>query len=399
MIKVLYVGYAINKDDCNKQLGASVAGNNMQLGILKGINNDNDINLEIMTINQIASFPKVRNKYIKNKIIELDSNMYSKGISFINIPFIKQITQGISVFNFIRKEIKKCNKIKILTFNNQPIIGLPINILKKFYKFEATCILADPPVNLEKNKIIYFFRNIENFIVKKTLLQYEKMIILNKGVLEYYNITNNYLIIDGGFSKENFNFEFNEEYKVDKNTIRIVFTGAITEYNGLKILIDSMNFIKLKNIELVICGDGDVSLINYIQYLAKKDRRINYIGKVSNKDAIKIQKEASFLINPRIKNDFISKVTFPSKMIEYMLSKKPVLSTDLNGLTKDYLKFLNIIDTSSPKKLAEDIEYHIQLDYNALLKKADRGFRMIYKEKCWEKQSKKICDFLRKSLR
>ena len=87
------------------------------------------------------------------------------------------------------------------------------------------------------------------------------------------------------------------------------------------------------------------------------DYRIKYFGNRPNEEVIEYQKKAKILINPRFSSNEFTKYSFPSKLIEYMSSGTPVLTTRLLGIPDDYEDKMFYID--------EETIYGLQ---NALLR-------------------------------
>ena len=391
-MKLIYVGYAIDKNLCDSQIGASVAGNNMQLGILDELIDKKDIDLDVITVYPTASYPTVRDIVFRKEYIKVTDKVRSTLIGFINIPFLKEITQAISILTSTKKILNENDNVKILTFNARPSISIPLLILKKIYKFEIICLLADPPVDIQerfglKKIIMNIFWN----IIRKSILYYDKIIALNKEAINIYAPKKPYLIVDGGISiNESDYIDLNSEYEKDKKII--LFTGALTEYNGIIEMIEAMDLISDEMIELHIYGSGPLE-----EYVRKKSQLMSnviYKGVVSNKKIKIIQREATLLINPRRTNDLISKVTFPSKMIEYMLSGTPVLSTKLNGLSDEYLEHIYLINSLEPLELAKTIKDVLEYDSSDRYIKQENARLFILNNKTWNVQVNKIYNFI-----
>lgn len=391
-MKVVYIGYAIDKESCDKQLGASVAGNNMQLGILKELKNKMKHCLDIISVYPTASYPKEKKIYFKTHTNKISKNIESILVGFINIPFIKDLTQSISVFRNVRKIIKKEKECKILTFNARPSVAIPSIILKKIYKCELICLLADPPVDIQEryglNKIIM---NIFWKLIEKSILKYDKIIALNKKAIEIYAPNKPYIIIDGGIDIED--YEISKKEIISKHNKKvIVFSGALTEYNGIKEAIQAMNYVKNKNIELHIYGNG--YLQEYVERAERFNPNVIYKGIVSNKEMRMLQSSSDLLINPRRVDDMISKVTFPSKIIEYMLSRTPVISTRLNGLTDEYLENIYILDNLEPEYFGKTIQQILEKSEEELHLVGENAAKFILNNKSWKNQCEKIYKFI-----
>ena len=106
------------------------------------------------------------------------------------------------------------------------------------------------------------------------------------------------------------------------------------------------------------------------------------------------QQEVGILINPRLVNDPISLYTFPSKIIEYLLSGVPVITTKINGLTKGYLDNLFVVDGETPSEIAKTIDFVIKQDKDYLIQKTKNARLFIIQNKNWKIHCEKINEFL-----
>lgn len=110
-----------------------------------------------------------------------------------------------------------------------------------------------------------------------------------------------------------------------RETYRMLYAGSLEAYNGLEPLIEAFSRINDRSLRLEILGDG--SLSGRVAAAAAKDSRIEFRGRVSRGDVAARTSDADLLINLRDLNHPIAKYSFPSKLIEYMASMTPVLTS------------------------------------------------------------------------
>ena len=101
------------------------------------------------------------------------------------------------------------------------------------------------------------------------------------------------------------------------------------------------------------------------------------------------------LINPRVINDPIAEVTFPSKTFEYMLSGTPVLTTRLNGYSEEYEGKMIFTESDSAEQIAEGIEKVKKMGKEELENISREAKNFVMEKRCWSVQSKKIADFIK----
>lgn len=395
-MKYVYIGNTINKNGSNNKKGVSIAGNKMQVGIVKGLHKILGNDLRVLTVYPIAAYPKEKDIFIKRNILKITERIESVSISFVNILGIKQITQVLGVFIELKNIVKNNDeKIKLICFNAFPYTALPTIAISKIYKLDSICILADLPIEvIKRNFLGKVLRCIDTILCKWCIKQFDKLIVLNEEAIKTYANDKPYIVIDGGFDIDDMN-----DIKLDNTNKRkieapiMLYSGALIEYNGIKNLVEAVKRSINKNYTIEIYGDGPLK--DYVDKESKYESRIKYMGNIPNDDMMKRQKEVDFLINPRPVNDLVSKVTFPSKIIEYMLSGTPVITTKLNGLTKDYNRYLNYFDGDSIEALSNGLDKITNKDYNNLLDKSIKGQTFIINNKNWDRQCEVIYEFIK----
>ena len=394
MKKIMFLGYVVSPDEANVASGASVAGNKMQWNIIKNLKNIEDIDISCITVTPLASYPSDKKIYQRKEERKLFQNVKVNRISYLNLPVIKQMWQIINVYRMAKKIIDKEKIDMIFCFNLFPQIGIPMRWLKrKFPNLETVCLLADLPIddNTERKGVSRWLRNIMEKSTWKSMKMCDKYIVLNKHVIEKYLPNKAYIVIDGGVAKEDIEKYNNKITKCTEHNI--VYSGALTEYNGIKNLIKVMNELKETNIYLDIYGSG--YLEEEVKQAERDNCHIRYHGRVSNAEVMKKQQEAWLLVNPRNVNDPIAQVTFPSKIFEYLLSGTPVLSTKLNGYSDEYNEIMIFCDDSvlEISKTIREIYYKSDSELNNLALQAKE---FIINQRNWEIQTKKIYNFIKR---
>ncbi len=394
-MKVLYLGYAININDCNKFKGPSIAGAKMENGLIGGLKKFYKDDLDIITVLPIARYPLEKKIIIKKKIRLINNNIKVLQIGFTNIFLIKQVTQMISVlFNCLKWTLRNHKeKRTIFVYNSYVITSIPILLISKFSNVKCICILADPPIAVELKGIKSWLGNVENKFIKYIINLFGSMIVLNKYVIKEYNYKNRFMIMEGAINNDE--ITKTNESKIDLNEKKIVFSGALTEYNGIKILIQAFNKIKDKNYKLFIYGSGHLE--EYIKSEVKLNENIVFCGLKDNYEVRNAQGIADLLINPRPTNTKISKMTFPSKLIEYMCSGTPVLTTKLNGIGEEYFEHLLFIEEETSEGIAKSIIDFFEMPQSIREKIGISAKEFIKSNKTWEVQGGKIVDFINES--
>jgi hypothetical protein len=145
----------------------------------------------------------------------------------------------------------------------------------------------------------------------------------------------------------------------------------------------------------------DVTLSRYIRFknilpISEENMLLNFI---SNEEIINLERNSYCLVNPKLIDNEISRVTFPSKIHEYLTNNAHIISTRLSGVNKDYYNFM--IPTEN-----DTVEAHKIAIINAL---KETDFQIEEKSKIiknyamefltWEKKALELYQFLIKIIR
>jgi glycosyltransferase involved in cell wall biosynthesis len=205
----------------------------------------------------------------------------------------------------------------------------------------------------------------------------KKPYIVIEGVVEYknYEIKNNSII---------------EKYPI----FTILYAGGIREEFGILKFVKIFKKINNSEINLHIYGSGNEE--EELREIIKNDNRIKYFGKVSSEEIMKYEEKATLLINPRPTDRIFTKYSFPSKIMEYLSSGTPILSTKLSGISEEYEKYIIWVEKETEIKFIKQIEILYNTDRNSLKEIGLMGKAFVNKEKNKIVQAKKVIQLIKK---
>lgn len=110
--------------------------------------------------------------------------------------------------------------------------------------------------------------------------------------------------------------------------LRLFYGGGISKHRGLQLVIQSFQNVKDKDIELLIVGDG-----SYLQHLKRLtnslelEEMVTFFGWKPLNELTELMLQADVLLIPHQKSEH-SDSTIPHKLFQYMLTGKPILTTN-----------------------------------------------------------------------
>lgn len=377
---IIIVGSCVKKEDMGKFPNISVAGNKMLLGFAEGFAL-NDCTVECVSI---TARSMRRLKKNGEPLVQCKENYSSNGVNFnvikyVNTILLKQLTISRSIYKELKRLVKKYSseEIVLCVFNTISYIARPTLRISKKYKISTCGIIADLPIKCKKN----FLQKIEDKLEIETVKSFDYLVPLSKYTAIDFGNNTPYCVVEAGLA------EFFAPIESENNDV--VYTGSLNCLSGMQLLIECAEKFVGTSVKFHVYGAGEYegALIEAVA----KGYPIIYHGRVSNLDAINAQRKAKILICPRLPDDFTTRYTFPSKVLEYMSCGVPVITNDLAGIPDDYYDYINVIkdDVNSWFKCINDIFENYQ-NYSD---KAKMGLAYIKAEKNWKQQTKKVLSF------
>jgi hypothetical protein len=334
MYKRIFVSHVVPKHLIEK-LNVSPAANYFSYNLLSS-----------NAFDQIISF-------LPTNLDKIDKKEFSQNIKSIQVRFLphKGIFKCINIFcENIQLVFSIHRKSNVWFYNLTPAILLAFIILR-YFRLTVNCYVI----------VLDYTPPSKRFSLQHLIL---KLINHAKGIIalsDNPNFTNKRKKIIPGIVPA----LAKKAEAMQKINYSFLLSGILVENRSPEMILNL--FSKLPQYTLYITGIfGDEKTV--IEY-SKKYSNIKYFGYLPYEDYMKVLEEVSFCINSRNPNFEENKYNFPSKVIEYLLNNKIVISTmkysQLEGI--DYL-FIEL----NRKKLY-DFFYNLQQDEQSLLRYANQS--------------------------
>ncbi len=391
MNKLLYLSTALPKEEVdrlrqkqydfssNAMLPISVFHGNILAGLQK----------QYDEITALSGVPIDRKHH---KILRYSAHKFQKGNltfkvpGFFNLPGIKQLTTIFKIYwhtlCWLQKNKKHhCNIIIDGTFYTGLI---PLWLAKKTAKAKTAAIIVDyypfmdPNVNGRSQRLYYkLLTAIDRFIFVTDHLEQ----LVNRGHKPF-------MIMEGLVSKEL------PQGSAETVEDCCLYAGGLQEIYGIKNLVDAFLETDLPY-SMHFYGNGD--MIDYITEAGKKDPRIQYKGIVTHDELLILERKAKLLINPRpVRGELDTRFNFPSKLMEFMQSGRPAITTRLLGIPQEYDGYMFFFEEDTKDALREGIERVLAHPEEDLATFGRNAADFVNKNKNSDVTAKRIFDLINK---
>lgn len=303
---------------------------------------------EVLSAPFIGSYPNRSNLMYFNGFEE-SQNEY-KYVHFLNIWGLRNFSRARALKKAIRDFIRLDDDEKLIVVYSPhtPFLQAAAFAKKKDPRIKINLVIPDLPQYMNLNaKISLAYRVCKKFDIRlfnKLNRKMDTYVLLTEAMKEKVDIENKrYTVVEGIVRSDAFEEAAKKKRLVERDSEckYIVYTGKMQEKFGVKNLVDEFCKCSDSSYKLILCGKGDLDL--YIQEKAQSDSRIVALGQVTPQVANEWVMKADVLVNPRQNNEEYTKYSFPSKVIEYLLSGNPVVCYKLDGMPNEYADFVHFV--------------------------------------------------------
>ena len=308
-------------------------------------------------------------------------------IPAIRNPLLKAVCVGFGTF-FQTLTLGNRDSAVVIDVLNR-VAGLSAMLAARLSGKQCIGIITDPPDMLSGSR---FSKGLANFVIRHCT----GYVLLTQAMNDLLNPGNKPYVVMEGHSDISMEAQVPDLAK--KTTPRVVlYAGGITLRNGIDNLVDGFRMASLENTRLHLYGNGDY--VPTLQKVAAEDDRVFYGGMAMNAEVVRMEQEATLLVNPRPTGEPYMKYCFPSKTMEYMASGTPVLTTALPGIPAEYHPYVYLLEDETPEGVARTLEEILSNTEEDLFRKGCEARRYILEERNNMIQAKRLLDMLRSMKR
>lgn len=401
-MEILYYGTVCDEKLYNQILKISsnpymVAQYSFETALLSEIIK-NKLNIYCQYIPQAPRFPIFKKIFFFRETRNGINNIILKYIPTINFPILKFLSIFVSTLiistKWCVKNYKEENKLLLSSINYLPV-SFANHIVARVFSIKNVCIFTDTMEfrNLPERINSYsFLKRIlwpyYRKIVCWTENEYKGYILFSKYMNEIVNLKKRpFIVVEGIFNEKDLTF-----FDVTDRKKAILFAGSLFKQYGVLKIIEAFNLMPKLGYELWIAGSGELN--NEIIEKMRINENIKYFGFLPRNKVFQLEQSASLLINIRDAKESFTRYSFPSKLLEYLASGTPVLTSRLSGIPNEYYEYLFFTESINPKEIKNDIMRILNLSQERRNEIGIVNRQFILSQKNVSNQTRIILEFL-----
>jgi glycosyltransferase involved in cell wall biosynthesis len=326
-------------------------------------------------------------------------------VSFLNVLGARNLTREISVGRAIKRSLKKGDagarrRLLVIVYAMHGPFLQQLSLIRRLRPLAEICLVVpDLPQHMRDLEhatvLVRLLKRMDMLRNRKCLALVDKYILISKRQATELEIgAGAYLVVEGMIDTRSTDTLSSPSsvHRRDDRPFRVVYTGQLNERYGVKDLVDSLERIESQQVELVICGDGEMG--EYVSLRSRLDPRLRWLGRVSRQDSLFWQRSADVLVNPRQGTAEFTKYSFPSKNLEYLYAGKPVVAYRNEGMPPEYNQHFNFISAPGPEGIAQAIEGVMAMSEDERRRIGQRAKEFVETEKSVDRQMGRVLAFL-----
>lgn len=370
-----------------------------QKNILEGIEQTSGKTFDSVSAIAMAGFPRRKNLYFKQRQFSHAEGAEDLLVGYLNIQYLNRLTSRQSLVKGVKRWLKanQPSELDVFIYEMRSTCLCAAKAIKKqMPQARIHLIVPDLPQFMDLN-MSGFKKMLKKFdwqSIQKNMRYVDDYILYSAPMASYLGIKDKkWMVMEGSISNREIEAAQGSAAKTTSSDKTIMmYSGSIKAGFGIKRLLDSMQYLD-DRYELWFTGGGDAASL--VKEYAERDARIKYYGFLPTREDLKaLQARATVLVNMRLPEEPASRYCFPSKLFEYMLSGKPVLTCRLDGIPEEYYEHLITIDEATPEGIAEAVKRVSSMDKDKLVKLGSEGKIFVSLQKNNSAQAKRILEFV-----
>lgn len=389
---VLFVGSVVPDTPEFRTPAFSRAGNLAQQGLVDGLV-ETGARVTRLSFLPVPAFPRDRRLWIPGRVLRTPWPVTL--LPLVNLPYLKQLSLAAGILLTGGLAIVRQRPRVLMSYNVNSFVAAPLRLLSALFRVPYVPVVYDvdvpgstvpdgPYQRWEYRFAHRFLPGVRGAVVGTRLIAGE----LLRG--------RPHVVVEGGLSDEQRRrYTAAAQAPGQRPTFNVVFAGALERYNGVDVMLDAVARLPMPELRLHVAGQG--RLREAVEDAARRDDRVVYHGLLDMEGLARLYAEGDLLINHRSDRRLDSRYVFPSKLIEYLASGLPVISSQFRSLPDEYLPYLNLVEDESPEALARAITGVMEHPGEARARAA-AGQQFVLREKTWRAQGRRIRAFLEAGL-
>ncbi|HSJ31769.1 MAG TPA: glycosyltransferase [Longimicrobiales bacterium] len=393
-VQVAFVGSLPLPEDTVDNPAYSPAGALFQERLLDALDAAPECTLShVFAGRRLASFPRGRPIAVRSRPARILGRLPGTMLGFVNLGALKPLTLALALVpRVLLWTWRERNRPRVLLlYNIASPPGIFAVLAGRISRTRVVGLIADievPGSGLVPSTLL---RRLEYRLQVRTLPLLDGLIVLTRRMHGDFAPRVPYLVMEGAV---------NEEIVApapglppDETTCALMYAGQLSELKGIPLLLDAFAGLEGAAWQLWLTGDGP--LRDLVRAAAARDPRIHFHGMVPYPEVLALSRRATMLVNPHRAWLASARYLFPSKLIEFLASGRPVVTTvSTPEVREEYGAVAYLVEEETPEALRGMIRHVASLPEAERRARGAAAQTLVRTHKTWRAQGGRIARFI-----
>ncbi|QTE29024.1 glycosyltransferase [Pengzhenrongella sicca] len=273
-------------------------------------------------------------------------------LGFINVLALKHVSRFVACLTTGWRALRRWRPDVLLVHGvHSPFLWFGM-LARRLARVRTVVILTDPPgVALATDgPLVRALKRADVAVVRRALRAVDGVIALTGPLATDFAPGRPSLLMEGISTHA----AVDRPPRGERPTFRVVYAGGLVQEYGVGRLVEAVRALPDASLRLTPFGAGPLTA--WIDAAAAADPRIDPARFVPRAAVVAAYAAADLLVQPRPVDQPVVRYSFPSKLLEYMASGTPVLTTRLAGIPPEYEPYVYWIDDGTAGGIARAIQ-------------------------------------------
>lgn len=374
----------------------SAAGTQFQESLLGALRSTALDVTHVYVLRPVVSFPALRQLGFPPGRTRLLGSLSTTLLPFVNAGPLKTISSGIALFPYLLAWAwrERGHRRVFLLYNLYSPPGIVAIVAGWLSRTVVVAIVADIQVPGDGLLPDTPLRQLDYQLQVRTLPLFDGLVVLTRAMAQEFAPSTPFIEMEGAVPDALMRPISRVAAAYDRATgpFVIMYAGGLSELKGVRVMLASFALLEGNGYELWITGRGPLE--DAVREAAANDSRITYWGFPDQEQLLSLYSKADTLVNPHSAMHASARYLFPSKLIEYLATGTPVVSTSSTPEVAEIYRDVCLVTAAdAPEEIAASIRRLAGMTGVQRCELGARARSFVVAEKSWQRQAQRIAEF------
>lgn len=408
-LEVLFLGGVFPRDEESRILARSLgpmqnAANALQWTLIRGLDEALGAPVRLLNAVFVGSYPRLhRDPWIHARRWSHAAGAEDTSVGFLNLFGVKHLWRIGALVRALRQWVASPagGRRVVITYSMHMPFLVAAAMAKRLDPSLRVCVIVpDLPEHMnlttELGVVMRTLKALDQRVLAWATRSVDAFVLLTKYMADPLGVGDRpWITMEGAVDPAEAR-PLVSDVPQEKEKV-VLYTGTLAKAYGICDLLEAFALVRDPDCRLWICGAGDAEA--EVRATAARDPRVSYLGQVTRAEVLSLQKRATVLVNPRSDAGEFTKYSFPSKLLEYLLSGTPAIVRRLPGVPAEYDDYFFVVEGPSAADLARTISDACSRSPEERLEHGRRAQRFVLEEKSGAVQARRIVELVLRTFR